>query len=184
MTLRLFAALDIPDDVATHLLGLMRDIPGAAWRPRENLHITLRFFGDLTEPVAEDLDLELARIAEATAPFEIALKGAGSFGGAEPHAIWIGVEESAALRKLAGDCERAARRMGVQLDAQKFTPHVTMAYLRGGVEFSRVQAFEQRYALWGSPLFHVGGFGLYSSVTRKSAPSLYRLEAEYALLGS
>jgi len=183
MSLRLFAALDIPDSVAVRVMELMRGVPGANWRPRENLHVTLRFFGDVAENVAEDLDGELAVIAEATPPFEIALKGAGSFGGADPHALWLGVAESAPLRKLAADCERAGRRVGLKPETLKFTPHVTVAYLNSAVELSRVQTFEQGLALWGSPYFPVGGFGLYSSITRKSAPSLYRLEAEYALLG-
>ena len=59
MSLRLFAALSIPDDVAAQLLALMKGVAGAKWRPRENLHLTLRFFGEITEPVAEDLDAEL-----------------------------------------------------------------------------------------------------------------------------
>ena len=47
MSLRLFAALSIPDHVAERLLPLMKGIGGANWRPRENLHLTLRFFGEL-----------------------------------------------------------------------------------------------------------------------------------------
>ncbi|MBK8544651.1 MAG: hypothetical protein IPL62_14550 [Caulobacteraceae bacterium] len=59
MSLRLFAALSIPDHIAERLLPLMKGVGGAKWRPRENLHLTLRFFGELTEPVAEYLDSEL-----------------------------------------------------------------------------------------------------------------------------
>jgi RNA 2',3'-cyclic 3'-phosphodiesterase len=180
--IRLFAALDIPDDVAALLTPLMRDVGGAKWRPRENLHITLRFFGEVAEPMAEEIDLALSQIGDASAPFEIALKGAGSFGGADPHALWIGVAESAPLNKLAAACERAARRLGLKAEAEKFKPHVTMAYLTAA-SLDRVMAFQQSLALFQTPAFRVERFGLYSSVTRKSAPSLYRLEADYPLLG-
>jgi 2'-5' RNA ligase len=182
VSLRLFAALSIPDHVAERLLALMKGVPGAKWRPRENLHLTLRFFGELTEPVAEDLDSELEAATRGLGPFEVRLKGAGSFGGADPHALWIGAAESDALRQLAAACEKAARRVKLKPEPAKFTPHVTIAYLSGAT-LDRVQAFESRLGLFETSPFEVGGFGLYSSVTRKSAPSLYRLEAEYSLLG-
>lgn len=182
MSLRLFAALAIPDHVAEPLLALMKGVPGAKWRPRENLHLTLRFFGELAEPVAEDLDSELEAATRGIGPFEVRLKGAGSFGGADPHALWVGAAESDALKQLAAACEKAARRVKLPPEAHRFTPHVTLAYL-SGASLDRVQAFERALSLFEAPAFGVGGFGLYSSVTRKSAPSLYRLEAEYPLLG-
>lgn len=180
MSIRLFAALPIPDDIAERLTALMRGVPGAKWRPRENLHITLRFFGETLEPVADEIDAELAQMAEAHGPFELQLKGAGSFGGADPHAIWIGVAESEPLKKLAADCERAARRAGLKPESRKFSPHVTMAYLNHA-DLGLVQAFESRLGLFQTPPFGVDQFGLYSSWTKKSAPSLYRLEADYFL---
>ncbi|HRO02735.1 MAG TPA: RNA 2',3'-cyclic phosphodiesterase [Terricaulis sp.] len=180
MSLRLFAALSIPGDIAERLTALMRGVPGAKWRPRENLHLTLRFFGDVTEPVADEIDSELAQIA--VAPFELQLKGAGKFGGADPHALYVGAGESAPLTKLAAACERAARRAGLKAESHKFTPHVTMAYLNNA-DLSRVHAFETRLGLFQTPPFRVESFALYSSWTKKSAPSLYRLEAEYFLRG-
>ena len=182
MSLRLFAALYIPDDIAERLLPLQKGIGGAKWRPRENFHITLRFFGEVVEPVADDIDGELSAIAENHAPVEITLKGAGTFGGADPHALWMGVVESAPLRKLAADCERAARQAKLKPEPHAFKPHVTIAYLNNA-PLDRVQSFEQRFALFETPPFRVESFGLYSSFTRKSAPSLYRLEAEYPLRG-
>jgi len=182
MTIRIFAALDIPDDVAARLTALMKGVPGAKWRPRENLHLTLRFFGEVAEPIADEIDSELSQVGDATAPFDLTLKGAGSFGGADPHALWVGAAENQALTKLATACERAARRAGLKPESQKFKPHVTLAYLRGA-PLDRVLGFERRLGLFEAPSFRVERFGLYSSITRKSAPSLYRLEAEYPLFG-
>lgn len=180
MSLRLFAALDIPDEIAARLLPLMKGVPGAKWRPRENLHLTLRFFGEIAEPVADDLDGELQQIGEGLAPFDVTLKGAGSFGGADPHALWVGAEESPALTRLAEKCERAARAVGLAREPRKFTPHVTVAYL-SSAPLDRVQGFVSRLGLFRTEPFRVQRFGLYSSVIRKSAPSQYRLEAEYLL---
>lgn len=180
MSIRLFAAIALPDHVAERLMPLMKGVPGAIWRPRENLHLTLRFFGEVAEPVADDIDAALAEIASP--PFELRLKGAGAFGGADPRALYIGAAESAPLKKLAADCERAARRSGLKPEGRKFTAHVTIAYLNGA-PLERVHAFESRLGLFEAPPFQVESFGLYSSWVRKSAPSLYRLEAEYPLAG-
>lgn len=182
MALRLFAALDLPDAIAERLIAQMRGVPGAKWRPRDNLHLTLRFFDEVAEPVAEDLDVALEEVAVATAPFTIALKAAGHFGSEEPHALWAGVAPSEPLRALAADCERAARRCGLKHEARKFVPHVTLAYLHASM-LERVIAFEKRMALYESEPWLVGGFFMYSSHVRRNAPSLYREEASYQFLG-
>lgn len=181
MAVRLFAALDLPDDVVDRLTALMKGVPGAAWRPRENLHLTLRFFGEVAEPVADDIDAELSSVAGGAAPFDLRLKSAGWFGGADPHTLFVGAEGDG-LARLAADCERAARRAGLKPEPRKFTPHVTLAYLKSP-PLDRVQAFESRLGLFETRAFRIERFGLYSSHVRKSAPSLYRLEAEYPLMG-
>lgn len=182
MSLRLFAALTLPDDVIDRLMPLMRGVDGAKWRPRENLHLTLRFFGEVTEPVADEIDIALGTVAHATAPFDLQLKGAGSFGGVDAHTLWIGVAESEALKKLAMECERAARRSGLKAEARKFAAHVTVAYL-SNAPIDQVQGFVSRHGLFETPPFRADRLGLYSSWTKKSAPSLYRLEAEHPFFG-
>lgn len=182
MSLRLFAALPIPDDVAARLMPLMRGVAGAKWRPRENLHVTLRFFDTVNEPTADDLDAALEEAGRSCAPFEIALKGAGVFGGADPHAIWIGVAENPALKALAAACERAARRAGLKPESRKYVPHVTMAYL-SGTPSAQAEGFAVRCSLFESAAWRVERFDLYSSWQRKRDVSQYRLEADYPLLG-
>jgi RNA 2',3'-cyclic 3'-phosphodiesterase len=187
MAVRLFAALDLPDAIAAQILPLQTGVRGAQWHPRENLHVTLRFFGEVREDIARDLDEALEEGLGAWAPFSIQLQGAGAFGRDDPHTLWLGVGESPALRKLAADIERIARRVGLAADTRKFSPHVTIAALRGmqarGGELAQVQAFEARCALFASLSWEVRGFGLYSSWLRRGQPSQYRLEAGYAFRG-
>jgi RNA 2',3'-cyclic 3'-phosphodiesterase len=182
MSVRIFAALDLPDHIADRLMDLMRGVGGAKWRPRENLHLTLRFFGEVAEPIADEIDVALSTVADSTKPFELQLKSAGTFGGADPHSLWIGAAENPALAKLAADCERAARRAGLKPEPNKFKAHVTLAYL-SNAPLDRVQAFVAKHALYDLPAFRLERMGLYSSHIRKSAPSLYRLEAEYPFFG-
>ena len=136
-------------------------IPGARWRPTEAFHITLRFFGETPEDKAEDLDAELATIAAGG--LTLSLEGVGSFQeGEDIHAVWAGVAENPALRRLAARAESAARRARLTPDRRTWRPHVTLAYLRRA-DPVRVAAWIQTHNLLKSPDFRVTSFGLYSS---------------------
>ena len=176
--LRLFAALAIPEEIGEALVRRQQGLPGARWRPLEALHITLRFFGELREDVAEDLDSALDDVAGR--PMALELEGVGAFGeGEDIHAVWAGVAENAELRQLAGRCESAARRAGLKAETRVYKPHVTLAYLRRP-DPDRVAAWIQGHNLLKSPPFALDRFGLYSS-WQTSEGSRYRLEREYRL---
>jgi 2'-5' RNA ligase len=180
MSLRLFAAIAVPDRVAERALAVQRGVAGAIWRPRENLHITLRFFGDTAEPIADELDLALQEIAARTPPFALRLKGAGVFGKEEPHTLWLGVDPGRPLALLAAECERAARRAGLKPEPRKYAPHLTLGRLRS-VDRAQLIRFEQRLGLFETDQWLVDRVRLYSSQVRRTAPSSYAVEAEYPL---
>ncbi len=176
--IRLFAAVPAPLEIAEGLKRRQQGLPGARWRPADHLHVTLRFFGEVSETAAADLDAELAAIAGE--PFELELSGVGAFGeGRDTRAVWAGVAHSEPLRVLAGRCEAAARRAGLPPEARAYRPHVTLAYLKRP-EPDRVAAWLQGHNLLKSPPFRVSGFGLYSSWLSKHG-SRYELEREYPL---
>ncbi len=176
--IRLFAALAVPPEIGRGLMTRQTGIEGARWRPLEALHVTLRFFGEVREDVARDLDSALMEVRGR--PFEIVLEGAGAFGeGADVNAVWAGVAENAELRRLAEACETAARRAGLKPEKRRYRPHVTLAYLRRP-DPAEVGAWVQANNLLRSPPIEVDRFGLYSS-TLGGEGSHYRLEAEYPL---
>lgn len=176
--IRLFAALSLPPEIAEPLMARQSGLPGARWRPRESLHVTLRFFGEIPEDVAADLDAQLAALAEPD--FDLVLEGVGCFGeGRSIEAVWAGVADNEALSRLARACEAAARRAGVKPDSRRYHPHVTLAYLRRP-DPSAVAAWIQSHNLLRSPPFRAGAFGLYSSWLGRKG-SGYRLERSYRL---
>ena len=176
--IRLFAAIAVPEDIGEALQRRQQGVPGARWRPLEALHITLRFFGDVREDMADDLDAELSTVTGS--PFELMLEGAGSFGeGEDIHAVWAGVAETPALDQLHARCEAAARRAGLKPEHRAYKPHVTLAYTRRP-EPARVAAWIQGHNLLKSPPFPVDRFGLYSSWQGPEG-SVYRLERAYLL---
>tara|TARA_R110002072_G_scaffold81857_6_gene187092 strand:+ start:5273 stop:5812 length:540 start_codon:yes stop_codon:yes gene_type:complete len=178
MSQRLFAAIGLPDSVCEPLLALQSGLPGASWRPRENLHLTLRFFGDVDERKAEDLEHELAKI---TAPaFDLTLKGAGWFGRLEPHALWIGAEPDTALLALQTKCERAARRAGLAPESRKFVPHVTLAYLRQ-TPVEALAGFTQALGTFRCKAARIASFSLYASWLSRGEANIYQPARNYPL---
>lgn len=176
--IRLFVGLAVPQAAAEVLAPLAGGVPGARWSPSENLHITLRFAGEVIESIAEDLDSALSAVSVPA--FEVALAGVGAFGDRlAPHALWAGVEASEILTRLRGRCETAARRAGLKPDTRAWKPHVTLAYL-GDTEPSRVAAWTSAHNLLRVPPFPADAFGLYSSWRTRSGP-VYRLERLYPL---
>jgi len=176
--IRLFAAIAVPGPIGQALALRQHGLREARWRPLEAFHITLRFFGEVTEDRARDLDEALLEVSGR--PLSLALDGVGAFGeGRDIHAVWAGVAEDPGLRRLAARCEKAARASGVAADTRAYRPHVTLAYLRRA-DPEAVAAWIEANGLLKSPPFPVDRFGLYSS-WRTSAGSRYRLEAEYPL---
>jgi 2'-5' RNA ligase len=176
--IRLFAALAVPEDVAAALSRRQTGLEGARWRTADQLHLTLRFFGEIREDRARDLDAELSTVGGGA--FDIVLQGAGAFGeGGDINAVWAGVADSAELKRLAKACETAARRAGLKPESRNFRPHVTLAYLKRP-DPDKVAAWIQANNLLKSPPIRIESFGLYSSFLASDGAQ-YRLEAEYSL---
>ncbi len=175
--MRLFTALALPDEVARALLLIQAGVPGARWSRREQLHLTLRFIGEVDGAEALVIDDALASIA---APgFTLELKGTGSFGGKKPRDLWTGAAPSAPLLHLNRKIESALQRIGREPEARKFTPHVTLARLKHSPS-GAVADYLTDHALFASPPFAVTAFCLYSSKLTSDG-SIYRVEKEYPL---
>ena len=178
--IRLFAALPIPDDVADTLERRQSGLPGAKWRGRDQLHLTLAFYGDVEERRADDLAAELSRAA-AGGPLEFILQGVGAFGDAHRRqTLWAGVEPNERLSVLAGRCRAAGERAGVVMERRDYRPHVTLAYLKPQTSPDRIGAWMAGHNLLRSPPIRADRFGLWSSVLSHDG-SQYQLEQEYPL---
>jgi len=159
------------------LFLIQAGIPGARWQTREQLHLTLRFIGEVDGREANDIDDALSAISNPR--FSLALKGKGEFGGKNPHAVWAGVNDVQAVGHLNRKIEVALQRIGVKADERKFTPHVTLARLRAAPR-ERVIDWVADHALYASAPFDVAEFALYSSVLTPNG-SVYRPESAYKL---
>lgn len=177
---RLFSGLELPPDLRQQLAGLAVAMPGAKWVEPENLHMTLRFCGDIDKRKAEDFAGELSQIRVPV--FSLRISGLGAFGGNDPHTIWAAVEAGPQLDQLAKANERAARAVGLPPEARKFKAHVTLARMRGA-RADQVARILERHAAFRSNDITIEHFVLFSS-----RPSIgggpYAIEEVFPLEGS
>jgi 2'-5' RNA ligase len=178
--MRLFVALPLPEEVAQSLLLIQGGVPGARWQTRDQMHLTLRFIGEVDNQSAILLDEALAAIHAPA--FALQLHAVGQFGGKQMHSLWVAARRNEALEHLQRKVDSAIRRIGQPQDAHKFTPHVTLARLRNPQTHKALE-WLTHHALFTSAEFTVGAFQLYSS-NLTSDGSIYRVEQDYPLEGA
>ncbi len=172
---RLFTGLEIPDAQRTYLSSLRGSLHGARWIDPESYHITLRFIGDIDNRQARDIENALSEIMRD--PLEIVLTDLAIFGGEKPHAIIASVKPTRALLELQYENERILREAGLPKEARKFTPHVTLARLRGtGV--MEVAGYLSTRQAFHVQSFTASGFALYSAKP-STGGGPYIIEASY-----
>ena len=176
--IRLFVALQLPEDVARGLTAIQSGVPGARWSTREQLHLTLRFIGEVDGLDANAINEMLAALSAPR--FTVELKGVGAFGGKNPRALWAGVAANDALLHLQRKIESAIQRLGFAAEERKYTPHVTLARLRA-TPAGRVMDYLSDHGLYASGPFEVNQFALFSSRLTQNG-SIYVAEQEYVLI--
>lgn len=174
---RLFVAIRPPEEVRDLLIDAMDDTPALRWVGDEQLHLTLRFIGEVERPVANDVAAELDRIRSAN--FQIRISGVGKFEKRSGGSLWAGVGPKASVVALAGKVERALQQAGLEPEHRAFSPHITLArWNRRNSE--AVDAFLRRNADLHSELFDVDRFILFESKLSRHGPH-YEEVAAFAL---
>ena len=176
--LRLFVGLALPDGVIARLSMICSGVPGADWVSPVNMHLTLRFIGEVEENAAEDIDALLAGI-EVPA-FSLELTGVNTFGeGTKARSLWAAVAPSAELSHLHAKVESAVVRAGQRPEGRKFTPHVTLAHL-SRPQPPRLATFLEGNAAFQAGPFRIDRFTLFESRLGKGG-SVYIPLVDYPL---
>lgn len=175
---RLFVGIELPDALKERLAGICIGVPGAKWVKPENLHLTLRFIGEVDEGRFGDIDAALSAVRAPE--FELTLSGIGHFAsGKAPRVLWVGVERNEPVVYLQGRVEAACARAGLESERRKFSPHITLARLNNPPA-SRLGAFLSGNSLFKSAPFSVEEFTLFSSFLARGG-AIHRAEADYRL---
>jgi len=178
MSHRLFIGIRPPVHVREALMDTMEALEGARWQDDEQLHLTLRFIGEVERPVANDLAAALARIAWPS--FELALEGVSHFERkGMPSSIRARVPPTPELKGLRAKIERVCDLAGLGRETRRFTPHITIGRLtrHAGPIAPWLAAHSGLRVTW-----HVDGFTLFESHLLASG-AYYEVAAHYPLRG-
>ena len=174
---RLFAAIRPPEFIRDLLIDAMDESADFRWQDEDQLHLTLRFMGEVERPMAEDLADALGRIVAPK--FDLRISGTGRFEQRNSGALWAGVEPKAALAALAAKVERVCQSAGLEPERRAFHPHITLARWKGR-RTREVQSFLDRTRGLASDPWQVDEFILYESrLSRHGAH--YEIVAGYLL---
>ena len=174
---RLFVAIRPPEDIIDLLIDAMDDSPELRWVGEEQLHLTLRFIGEVERPVANDLAASLGRVRFA--PFALKVIGVGRFDRRNGGALWAGVEPKAPVAALAARVERICQETGLEPERRAFHPHLTLARWKGRSRRA-ADAFSERARGLSSVPVHVHRFHLFESHLSRHGPH-YEVAETYLL---
>ena len=159
--MRLFIAIELPDDVKRELGRLWIDIPGARRVPTDQIHLTLAFLGEVEEAALERLTGELARIQ--VPEFRLCFSTVGCFPDRRrPRVLWVGLVSHPLLKHLVAGVREAVLACGIPQEERPFSPHITLARLKLSSPRG-CDAFLDRHPQQNFPSFPVREFILFQS---------------------
>lgn len=175
---RLFVALDIPDNIRMLIGGMGGSIPGAKTVPTEQIHLTLKFLGDTESSRVEVIETALASIRHEA--INAAIRSVGHFPPrGNPTVLWAGVHPTESLIKLRNKVEKSLGDIGIPRDKRKFSPHITLARLKNP-PLQRVSRFLAENSTLETPSFTIDELHLYSSILTPKGAAHTR-EATFSL---
>lgn len=145
--MRLFVAITLPDRVLDRIEALQSGIPCGQVIPRDNLHLTLAFAGEVDPRDAEALHDALSDVS--CAPVAVVLRGLAAIGQPAPHLLWTNAEGGAGLARLRRAVRGALHVAGIAADRQRFRPHVTLARFRAGLAPGEIDRLAGFLSAWG-----------------------------------
>lgn len=157
---RLFVAIRPPVSIRDLLIDAMDDSFDFRWQQEDQLHLTLRFIGEVERPMADDLAHALAQIHAQ--PFDANVSGVGRFEQRNSGALWAAVEPKARIAALASKVERICQSVGLEPERRSFHPHITLARWKGR-RTREVQDYLERRRILSSEPFAVSRFVLFES---------------------
>lgn len=159
--MRLFIAIDLPEDIKEYLRKIQSFLPDAKMSRTHDFHVTLKFLGSCDSVKREKVEKELFKASASFKSFQSQLTNIGTFGGKYPRVIWVGISAPDWLKDFARDIENRVAKFGFQKE-NRFTPHITLARIK---EVSRLDKFsEELKKIPLEPLkFEVKNFYLFES---------------------
>lgn len=184
--MRAFIAIELPKEVRNRLADLLGDLTvdfrAVKWMRPDQIHITLKFFGELPESALSSVEVAVAEVCRRVHPFPVSVRGTGAFGsGDRIRVLWVGIEDSTGeLARLQGAIETRLEPIGFPGEGRPFRPHLTLGRLREPARIPPLaKALRQRAAFDGGT-FSALRLVLFSSTLIPAGP-IYRAVHEWPL---
>ena len=136
-TVRAFIAIDLPEILQERLRALDRKLRPQFeglplhWVPVENIHLTLKFLGDVSQDNLKSIAEVLQKECATAAPFEVHVEGLGLFPNAQrPRVIWVGVSGGEPMLTLQQSLEAGLAQLGYAPERRPFSPHLTLGRIQ------------------------------------------------------
>jgi 2'-5' RNA ligase len=150
MTLRAFIAIDLPQSIQNSITketaGLQKilGIQTIRWAPIHNIHLTLKFLGNIPETHIDFLKQILIKTADLHSAFDLQIQSIGSFPSLKlVRIIWLGVQSSAGLMSVQKNVEEAVSKLGYEKEARKFSAHLTLGRVKQNIHPSDLQKIRE-----------------------------------------
>jgi RNA 2',3'-cyclic 3'-phosphodiesterase len=178
---RIFAAIKVvPDKQIVELYKKARNEfvqESINWVNTENLHLTLKFFGDTPETKIESITDSLLAASKLNHSFTFTITGLGSFGSQRfPKIIWLGIENSLDIIELYNSVNDHLKPLGYLPDKPNFKPHLTIGRIKKLRQVELLHQLETKYENFVFQNVRVENFALYQSILKPTGPVYKTLE--------
>jgi len=166
--LRLFIAIELPSNIIDGLRNVQEELKDKSnkpsWAKPENIHLTLKFLGDIETNKIDSMVNILEGIAGKSFSFEISVKGVGTFPAAgTPRVIWVGIEENKDMLQLYNNIEEGLAALGFEKERRDFKPHLTIGRIKFLNDRAGLRRGLEKVAGLNLARFAVAGFALFKS---------------------
>jgi 2'-5' RNA ligase len=183
---RLFVALEIPSAVRDNLAALIEELRAAdaaatknkaRWVRAENLHLTLKFIGNVDAGKLDTIRAALGEVS-ASGAVELRFRGVGFFPNEKrPRVLWAGIVASANLAPLAAELQARLEKLGIPRETREFAPHLTLARFDPPGISEKLQSAARENSAREFGAVRTGEFHLFESKTRPTGAEYTRLSS-------
>lgn len=180
-TLRTFIALPVPDAVAAFLKQIQErlrsPVANIRWVPVANIHLTLKFLGEIDPSAVPAINAQLDAVARSIPPFALSAEGVGVFPNLrQARVVWVGLSgDIKLLQALQQHLESGLATLGFKREPRAFRAHLTIGRTRQRIDPKALGALLEPIKAEACKSFNVDQIRLYQSVLKPSG-------AEYTLL--
>ncbi|MBN1939408.1 MAG: RNA 2',3'-cyclic phosphodiesterase [Candidatus Aminicenantes bacterium] len=135
--MRTFIAVDLTSEIKRRIADLVHRLKFAAprgigWANIADLHVTLKFLGEIGEATLPDIQKAVSKAASSAPSFPLSVYGTGTFppGSRRPRVLWVGLRESPPLLDLHGRIENLMTGLGFPAEERAFRPHLTIGRVK------------------------------------------------------